>query len=409
MKLFIALCACVLVVQPGTCSEAEVLLEKIPVPKTCTFTVMKKGKEGNDDAEGTPQGLGHSALAAGEAAVAAAEKRGDIVETPEQSIFCRPAKFGDQYTQANPHARPNKISMAQSRTLTMGNSEDACDEKVCDGGVCDSKVVLVFRGGCGFYDKAKNVWASSKGQAAAIMVADTQNTNANGLPITMSRGNKGDTKHDYERFLGTPVTAILKEAGEQLRALLEEDKGVLIAMHFGNWLDRENEWRLKTEIKDGTSNTSTTWHNLAISMMKQGKENEALKAIDYSATLDPTAELFEMQAEIYNNMVYVFKGARALCRAALLQRKEEKAQGVRPKKSLEYRKKAKEMFAETFEGQTLAHSDGDVHICDLKYLYNATRAADCFKGQRFSKAMYPKDPTLWSEEDRVAASNSPKP
>merc|ERR1719473_1443573 len=240
MKLLVALCACVLVVQPATCSEGEALLEDRKIPNTCTFAVMKtteasKG-EGIEFDDGRPGAF--SKIDAGQESIEAARKLGNFVEKQHESIWCRPAKFGDQYTQDRPNSRPGKNTMAQPKYLTIANSENACDDKVCDGGVCDSKVVLVFRGGCGFYDKAKNVWASSKGQAAAIMVADTQNTNANGLPITMSRGNKGDTKHDYERFLGTPVTAILKEAGEQLRALLEEDKGVLIAMHFGNWLDR---------------------------------------------------------------------------------------------------------------------------------------------------------------------------
>merc|ERR1711918_295824 len=66
---------------------------------------------------------------------------------------------------------------------------------------------------------------------------------------------------------------------------------------------------------------------------------------------------YEAQSQIYKEAMYVFKGARQLCRAALVS--------AEPKQSLENRKKAKELFQETFEGRTLAHSSGDVHVCDL--------------------------------------------
>lgn len=395
MKLLVALCACVLVVQPATCSEGEALLEDRKIPNTCTFAVMKtteasKG-EGIEFDDGRPGAF--SKIDAGQESIEAARKLGNFVEKQHESIWCRPAKFGDQYTQDRPNSRPGKNTMAQPKYLTIANSENACDDKVCDGGVCDDRVVLVFRGGCGFYDKAKNVWGSSKGKAAAIVVADTQPA-SNGMPITMFRGNEGDKKHDIERFLATPVVAILKETGEELKEWLSKGKGVMIAMDFHKWLDRENEFRLKGEIKDGAGNTSATWHNLAVSMLNQGRENQAIAAMEYSEILNPTAEIYEAQSQIYKEAMYVFKGARQLCRAALVS--------AEPKQSLEYRKKAKELFQETFEGRTLAHSSGDVHVCDLRNLYNVDTAAGIFKGQSFAKEMYPKDPSQWSAEDQAA-------
>merc|ERR1712100_375531 len=73
--------------------------------------------------------------------------------------------------------------------------------------------------------------------------------------------------------------------------------------------------------------------NLAVSMLNQGRENQAIAAMEYSEILNPTAEIYEAQSQIYKEAMYVFKGARQLCRAALVS--------AEPKQSLEYRKKAR--------------------------------------------------------------------
>jgi hypothetical protein len=410
MKFLVALCTCVLAVQPATCSEAEALLEDLKIPQTCVFTVMSTAADTSKD-EGEqlePGSLPVGMIDRSTDATKQAMERGNTVEQPTQNLWCRPAAFGDQGTIEQPNGRPGKSYMDKAKPLVIGHSENACDEKVCDDNVCDEKVVLVFRGGCSFYDKAKNVWGSSKGKAAAILVADTQDTNANGLPITMSRGNAGNNKHDIERFLSSPVAAILKETGLELKKWLNEKKHVIVGMDYNKWLDRENEYRLKTEIKDGTGNSSTAWHNLAVSMMNQGQLNEALTAVAYSASLEPTVEIYELQYQMYFNArqskssnEYIFKAARSLCQAAAVQREKEKSQNVRPKKSLELRKKAKETFIKTYEGPILAKSAGDINICDMEGLNNATVPSDIFKGKPFAKEMYPQMPELWSDEHRA--------
>jgi hypothetical protein len=61
---------------------------------------------------------------------------------------CRPADFG----------APNSFAVKGQHNLKVAEPNDACSEEVtCDGRSCGRQIVLVFRGGCTFYQKAKNL------------------------------------------------------------------------------------------------------------------------------------------------------------------------------------------------------------------------------------------------------------
>jgi hypothetical protein len=406
MRSVIAL-ACCFLATPSACTEGEALLEDIKIPNTCEFSVVTKVTVDGTTAD-SHDGMGGAIGKAEQNKQAVEDAISDgnhTIKTPER-ILCRPAVFGDQNTEINPSGRPGRTYMNQARPVAMGNDKTACSAEVCNEGRCDKKVVLVFRGGCGFYQKAKNIWASSKGRAAAILIADNGPA-TNGMPMTMSRG--GEQKHEWERFMGCPVAAIYKEAGEEMEREIATGNTPLMAMNFGKHKDRENEYMIKKQIKemDGMNNTMS-WHNLAVSFQNQHKTKQAILALSTSAAVggEKTAfEVYQMLSDLYKDEGEKFLAAKAMCAAATTAARQEIAAGHRPTTSNKHRVEAMKIMQGTYEGGSMKASK--VGPCDMVAIdgtgiENAWTVRDLFRGKPYAKGMYPADPSMWADEDREA-------
>jgi hypothetical protein len=83
--------------------------------------------------------------------------------------------------------------MTATRELVVAMPIDACMSPTKPQLIYHGKVVLAFRGGCPFYEKALNIMKGSQGLAAAIIIADNVDSEA-GL-ITLVRGGK-TKKHE---------------------------------------------------------------------------------------------------------------------------------------------------------------------------------------------------------------------
>jgi len=350
---------------------------------------------GSASSEAQTKDKAAGAFQRGQDEVEKAINKGNTTVKETERILCRPGVFGEQITEFNPQGRPGKHYMSVARAVMVPADRTACDDDVCSDGECDGKAVLIFRGGCGFYANAKNVRSSSKGTVAGIILADNAEA-TNGMPMTMSRG--GEEKHEYERFLGSPIVAVFKEVGEEIEKHIADGNVPLFGMNLGKWKDRENQYMLKEQIKQDKEN-SMSWHNLAIAYQNQGLRKQAISALQAGVTKEkPAIEMWTMLADVLKTDGQHFLSAKAFCGAAMAAATVEIAAGHRPKKSNEHRVSAMKALKGTFEGDSMMASE--TGPCDMAGIEDAQEAKDLFRGKPFAKKMYPDDPDMWAEADQ---------
>jgi hypothetical protein len=255
--------------------------------------------------------------------------------------------------------------MDRARPVVVPTSEDACAENVCSAKACDGKVVLVFRGGCGFYQKGLNVMKSSGGQAAGLIVAD----NADGKAlITLIRGTPKVDK--IEKTFSIPVVAVLKKTGDEIKKALAEGAELSAMFHFPGWEDREKEWEIRkgieANVESQANDPALGYHNLAIALSNQGtvRIKEAIEALEMSIAIKASLEALNMMAEMHKGQKKYYEAARAKCKGAVFARAEAMKKLTRDTKSTTLRAAAQQLFGGSEEAN-LPENEGK-HVCDIE-------------------------------------------
>jgi hypothetical protein len=253
--------------------------------------------------------------------------------------------------------------MDRARPVMIPTAEDACADTVCNNGVCDGKVVVVFRGGCGFYQKGLNVMKSSSGQAAGLIVADNADSKA---LITLIRG--GPQVDKIEKTFSIPVVAVLKKTGDDIKQALSGGEELVAFFDFPHWEDREREWEIRMAIDTGVESDDPAlgYHNLAIALSNQGQSRmkEAIEALETSVRLKPSLEAFDMLAELHRGQNAYYEAAVVKCRAASLANAEALKNLKRDTKGASLKTAAQQLFTGSKEA-SLPGNKGK-HVCDIE-------------------------------------------
>jgi len=249
--------------------------------------------------------------------------------------------------------------MDRARQAILAEPLDACNSDMCDKDVCKGKVVLVRRGGCSFYKKALNIMRGSDGLVSAILIYDTAET-TNGWPITMTRG--ADPKHDTERWAGVPVLSLLKKDGETIAHSIQSGAEPSLSIHFNreDWIHSENEYAIRQQLLNPSQQSShELWHNLgaSISSASPYRYQDAIDALETSASIKPTEENLNTLGKLYYNEAMYLGMAITRCRQIAFMRDAKEIH--------EARDQAQSDFRATAVGNT--HPSGraaEDHICE---------------------------------------------
>lgn len=240
----------------------------------------------------------------------------------EVPVLCRPAKFGDKSTLVTDSQRPNKVFMDRTRPMMLAEELDACDRtKLCIGDACMGKVVVVQRGACSFYQKALNIMYASDGNAAAIIIFDSQES-GNGWPLTMTRGD--EPKAETEKFASMPVVSMMKDSGDAVIKMMQknpnaEAKFGLNMPGGGGWEHLENRFAILKQLQNPENHKrAELFHNLgaAISSSTMKEHHLAIDAAEASAHLQESKATLALLKELYDREYKYAGKAHTACRLA---------------------------------------------------------------------------------------------
>lgn len=197
-------------------------------------------------------------------------------------VPCKPADFG----------AVNSFKFQGQHKLVVADPEDACSEEVtCDGHSCQNRVVLIFRGGCAFYQKAKNLMRQ---KAKAIIIADNVEP-TQGL-ITLVRGGQ-NIVDDIEKDNEIPVVSTTVHYGRALKELaLGAGSHTLFAMEFSefkshSWKPKVEEFQIFSHLRSHPYSVDL-WERLSVTLGEQEppQQVEASKAKAYAGVLRQAQE-----------------------------------------------------------------------------------------------------------------------
>ena len=189
-----------------------------------------------------------------------ADEKGKPVK-PER-IPCRPAEFGSV----------NSFDVGGTQPFVLSDEDEACGKEItCGGGKpCKGKIVLAFRGKCGFYQKALN---AMKAKARAIIIADSKPTGESGL-MQLIRGQKEVDQIEAEGSI--PVLSTLHEQGMRLKRMLQVKGnhalcGIEFSEHEGehSWKHKIEEFQVHMKLQEKPQDPEL-WSRLVMALQSQG-------------------------------------------------------------------------------------------------------------------------------------------